>query len=52
MRNLKWSFLWGGTKGKNKWALVNWKDVCTPKSQGGLGLRDPEHNNTIMGAKI
>ena len=42
----------GGRDEKNKWALVNWDMVCTPKLNGGLGLRDPKTNNDIMGAKI
>ncbi|KAL8124537.1 hypothetical protein AgCh_012256 [Apium graveolens] len=34
------NFIWGGkemSKGKSK---VSWKDVCCPKQEGGLGLRD------------
>ncbi|MCH79506.1 LINE-1 reverse transcriptase like [Trifolium medium] len=33
-------FLWGGVKGGKKISWVKWKDVCKPKSQGGLGVRD------------
>ncbi|KAL2252949.1 UNVERIFIED_CONTAM: putative mitochondrial protein [Sesamum indicum] len=33
------SFLWKGT-GNNGYAKVAWKDVCKPKEEGGLGLRD------------
>lgn len=46
------TFLWGGKEEKQKWALVNQDTVCTPKLNGGLGLRDPKNNNYIMGAKI
>jgi len=42
MRRIQRKFLWGGKDDKNKWALVNWDMVCTPKLNGGLGLRDPE----------
>ena len=42
-----------GIKGTNrKRALVKWSTVCKPKEQGGIGLRDPTHNNAIMSAKI
>ena len=51
MRRLQRNFLWGGRDEKIKWALVKWDTVCTPKLNGGLGLRDPETNNDIMGAK-
>jgi hypothetical protein len=33
-------FLWGGTKGGRRISWVKWKEVCKPKSQGGLGVRD------------
>eukprot|EP00253_Pinus_taeda_P009939 PITA_09939 len=35
-----------------KWALVKWEKACLPKKAGGIGLRDPEHSNMVMGAKI
>eukprot|EP00253_Pinus_taeda_P035953 PITA_35953 len=52
IRNLQRSFMWGSTTTNRKWALVKWTTVCMPKNKGGIGLRDPEHSNTIMGAKI
>eukprot|EP00253_Pinus_taeda_P029073 PITA_29073 len=52
LRNLQRDFLWGSTETNHKWALVKWDKVCKPKIQGGIGLRDPENNNTIMNAKI
>jgi hypothetical protein len=33
-------FLWGGTKGGRRINWVKWKEVCKPKGQGGLGVRD------------
>jgi hypothetical protein len=33
-------FLWGGIKGSRKISWVKWRDVCLPRSQGGLGVRD------------
>eukprot|EP00253_Pinus_taeda_P015540 PITA_15540 len=35
-----------------KWVLVKWEKACLPKKAGGIGLRDPEHSNTVLGAKI
>jgi hypothetical protein len=34
-----------------KWALVAWDSLCLPKLKGGLGLRDPELLNVVLGAK-
>ena len=50
--DLQRTFLWGGSKVRRKWALVNWQEVCKPKHTGGLGLRDPHLSNKVMGAKI
>jgi hypothetical protein len=33
-------FLWGGIKGGRKINWVSWKEVCKPRSQGGLGVRE------------
>ncbi|GAU51294.1 hypothetical protein TSUD_240270 [Trifolium subterraneum] len=33
-------FLWGGVKGGRKISWVSWKEVCRPRSEGGLGVRD------------
>jgi hypothetical protein len=32
-------FLWGGIGQEFKYHLVNWRTICTPIQQGGLGLR-------------
>ncbi|MCI15623.1 LINE-1 reverse transcriptase like, partial [Trifolium medium] len=35
------NFLWGGALGeKAKIPWVSWKDVCRPKKEGGLGVKD------------
>ena len=52
IRNIQRNFLWGGSEGNKMWPLVDWKTICTPKSIGGLGLRDPLDNNKVMSAKI
>ena len=52
MRNLQINFLWGGNREKRKWVLVEWTDVCTTKSQVGLGLRDSKVCNEIMNAHL
>ena len=44
--------MWSGAQDPHKWSLVNWDTVCKLKSQGGLGLRDPEKAGLIAGAKI
>ncbi|GAU47706.1 hypothetical protein TSUD_177110 [Trifolium subterraneum] len=46
------NFLWGGTSSdKNKIAWVSWKDVCRPKGEGGLGVRDLKWFNLSLMAK-
>lgn len=52
IRTIQRNVLWGSTKLKQKWALVDWETVCTPKKAGGLGLQDPEVENKVMSAKI
>lgn len=41
------SFLWG-----SKRALVAWKDICLPKSEGGLGIRDIKAWNSALLSKL
>eukprot|EP00253_Pinus_taeda_P008572 PITA_08572 len=50
IRNLQRNFLWGSSGLNRKWALVKWERVYLPKKDGGIGIRDPEHSNTVMGA--
>eukprot|EP00253_Pinus_taeda_P002060 PITA_02060 len=52
IKKLQRNFLWGCSGPNRKWALVKWEKACLPKIGGGIGLRDPEHSNIIMGAKI
>lgn len=52
IKDLQQNFLWGSTGQNCKWALVKWAIVFTPKKKGGLGLRDLQQSNTLMGARI
>eukprot|EP00253_Pinus_taeda_P035518 PITA_35518 len=52
IKQLQRNFLWGSSGPNIKWALVKWEKACTPKIAGGIGLRDSEHSNSVMGAKI
>ena len=44
-------FLWSGQQGKKNYHLVNWKTVCLPKDQGGLGVLDLKIMNIALLAK-
>ncbi|CAA7029708.1 unnamed protein product [Microthlaspi erraticum] len=46
------SFLWGSTTEKRKPHLLNWKKVCQPKRNGGLGIRSATDMNKALLAKI
>ena len=48
---LRSGFLWSNKKEKKKYHLVNWKTVCLPKDQGGLGVLDLEVMNIALLAK-
>ncbi|KAK3193242.1 hypothetical protein Dsin_024552 [Dipteronia sinensis] len=34
------SFLWKGVEGDSKGAKISWSDICLPKKEGGLGIKD------------
>uniref|UniRef100_A0A5B6YUZ1 Reverse transcriptase domain-containing protein n=1 Tax=Davidia involucrata TaxID=16924 RepID=A0A5B6YUZ1_DAVIN len=49
MRN----YLWSGVEMKSTKAKVAWKDICKPKKEGGLGLKDlAEWNRAVMTKQI
>ena len=52
MKEIFGKFLWGGPKQEKKWALVSWKGISKQKQKGGLGLRDPQTLNQVLGAKL
>jgi len=37
---------------KNKFNLINWKQVIQPQDRGGLGIRSPKFLNLAFGGKI
>jgi hypothetical protein len=45
------TFLWGGLLSKKKICWVKWRDICRPKKDGGLGIRDVRVMNTNLLAK-
>jgi len=44
-------FLWGWVKEKIPISWVSWEDLCKPKEEGGLGLRDIRKFNFALLAK-
>jgi hypothetical protein len=43
-------FLWGGLGDEFKYHLVNWSTVCSPVSEGGLGIRNLRtFNRALLG---
>ncbi|XP_074346233.1 uncharacterized protein LOC141685005 [Apium graveolens] len=42
MQQLMTRFLWKGDPSKVGGAKVCWSDICLPKDEGGLGIRNPE----------
>ncbi|XVF17280.1 hypothetical protein REPUB_Repub10bG0106100 [Reevesia pubescens] len=45
------NFLWGGSADTERNHLVSWDKVCSPRNQGGLGLRKIKDYNLAMLAK-
>ncbi|KAE8675999.1 Myosin-15 [Hibiscus syriacus] len=44
------NFLWGGGNGSKKIHWVKWDDVCKPKNEGGLGVRNlTSMNRALLG---
>eukprot|EP00253_Pinus_taeda_P026164 PITA_26164 len=46
------NFIWRGADQKEKWALASWSQLTERKEKGGLGLRDPEILNRVLGVKL
>jgi len=50
LEKLQWDFLWGGLGEESKFHLVRWSKVCSPISEGGLGIRNLlMFNHTLLG---
>jgi hypothetical protein len=50
IEKLQRDFLWGGLKEEFKYHLVNWDKVCSPISEGGLGIRNLRvFNQALLG---
>jgi hypothetical protein len=45
-------FFWEGQGDKRKYHLVNWKNICRPKSQGGLGVLNTKPMNISLMEKM
>jgi hypothetical protein len=45
------SFLWGGLSKKSRNCWVKWDDICKPKKEAGLGIRDLRRVNLSLLAK-
>ena len=51
LEKLMRSFWWGQKHQETKMALVGWKTMCKPKSQGGMGFRNLQAFNLTLLAK-
>ena len=47
-----WKFLWGEEEDKRSIHPVAWKDICKPKSMGGLGFKNLPLMNKASLAKL
>lgn len=45
-------FIWGGNEEKGRVHLVNWKTLCQPKLEGGLGLKHMHIMNRVFIMKL
>lgn len=52
INSLSTSFLWHGCLDNSRGAKVAWQDVCRPKVEGGLGLRNTASWNIVFGLKL
>ena len=48
IEKLQWDFLWGGLGEEFKYHLVSWSKVCSPISEGGLGICNLKLSNQAL----
>jgi hypothetical protein len=41
-------FFWEGVGPKLKYHMVDWRTICKPKEDGGLGVLNTRHMNTAL----
>ncbi|KAL2947351.1 hypothetical protein AAZX31_20G064500 [Glycine max] len=46
--SLQRQFMWGGNQQHNRISWVKWADICTPKIDGGLGIKDLSKFNAAL----
>ncbi|KHN15540.1 Putative ribonuclease H protein, partial [Glycine soja] len=50
---LQRNFLWGGDREHKKILWVKWEDICLPKAEGGLGIKEiSKFNEALLGKWI
>jgi hypothetical protein len=50
IEKLQRDFLWGGLGEEFKYHLVSWSTICSPISEGGLGIKNLRiFNQTFLG---
>ncbi|KAL4383003.1 hypothetical protein GQ457_15G020110 [Hibiscus cannabinus] len=52
MEKMICQFVWGSTNGSKAIAFVKWETIESPIQEGGLGFRDPTHQNQVLLMKI
>jgi hypothetical protein len=45
------NFFWGGLSNRNRMCLVKWAEICKPKKDGSLGIKDLRLMNSRLLAK-
>lgn len=46
------SFIWGDKESKKSWHAIIWNTVCSPKEEGGLGMKNLEFMNDAFILKL
>jgi len=51
LQKIQRNFLWGWGSDGRKIAWIKWENICKPKNEGGLGIRDKKKFNVSLLAK-